>query len=167
MQLASRIKSRRWSVALAPTRARAFRRWSRRSQQTWRATTARPSGWRASAPGPPPPSRAVGYRPRSDCAGFTAPSRKLNDEIGLALADGRTSAVLAEKLRFVQGVGNDAVHPNLGADGELIEVTLEDLTVIISALDEFFDAFFVKPARHAAIMKSRAERKKGTGGATT
>ncbi len=99
--------------------------------------------------------------------GFTAASRKLNDEIGLALADGRTSAVLAEKLRFVQGVGNDAVHPNLGADGDLIEVTPEDLTVIISALDEFFDAFFVKPARHAAIMKARAERKKGTGGATT
>ncbi len=93
--------------------------------------------------------------------GFTVASKKLNDEIGLALADGRASSVLAEKLRFVQGVGNDAVHPNLGADGDLIEVTPEDLTVIIAALDEFFDAFFVKPARHAAIMKARAERKKG------
>lgn len=93
--------------------------------------------------------------------GFSAPSRKLNDEIGLALADGRTSAVLAEKLRFVQSVGNDAVHPNVGGDGDLIEVTPEDLTVIISALDEVFDAYFVKPARHAAIMKARAERKKG------
>ncbi|ACG72772.1 hypothetical protein AnaeK_1543 [Anaeromyxobacter sp. K] len=99
--------------------------------------------------------------------GFKAPSRKVNDEIGLALADGRTSALLAEKLRFVQGVGNDAVHPNLAADGDLIEVTPEDVTVIIAALDEFFDGFFVKPARHAAIMKARAERKKGTGGGTT
>lgn len=91
--------------------------------------------------------------------GFAAPSRKLNDEIALALADGRTSAVLAEKLRFVQSVGNDAVHPNLAADGDLIEVTPEDLTVIIAALEEFYDAFFVKPARHAAIMKARQERK--------
>lgn len=99
--------------------------------------------------------------------GFTAPSRMLNDEIALALADGRTSTVLAEKLRFVQVVGNDAVHPNPGADGDHIEVTREDLTVIIAALDEFFDAFFVKPARHAAIMKARVERKKGTGAATT
>jgi hypothetical protein len=98
--------------------------------------------------------------------GFTAPSRKLNDEIGLALADSRTSVVLAEKLRFVQGVGNDAVHPNLGADGDLIEVTLEDVMVIIAALDEFFDAFFVKPARHAAIMKAHQERKKGPVGPT-
>lgn len=96
--------------------------------------------------------------------GFQAPSGRLNDEIGLALVDGRTSSVLAEKLRFVQSVGNDAAHPNVGADGDLIEVTTEDLSVIISALDEFYDAYFVKPARHAAIMKAREERKKGQPG---
>lgn len=74
--------------------------------------------------------------------------------------------MLAEKLRFVQAVGNDAAHPNVDADGDLIEVRPEDLTVIIAALDEFFDAYFVKPARHAAIMKAREERKKGQGGPT-
>lgn len=93
--------------------------------------------------------------------GFEAPSRKLNDEIGLALADNRTSSLLAEKLRFVQRVGNDAAHPNLGADGDLIEVTPEDLTVIVATLDEFYDVYIVKPARHAAIMKAHEERKKG------
>jgi hypothetical protein len=91
--------------------------------------------------------------------GFRAPSNKLNDEIALALADSRTSTLLAEKLRFVQHVGNDAAHPSVDADGEFIEVTPEDLTVIIAALEEFYDAYFVKPERHAVIMKAREERK--------
>lgn len=93
--------------------------------------------------------------------GFKAPSKKLNDEIDLALKDPRTSSTLGEKLRFVQHVGNDAAHPNLDYLGDFIEVTPEDLEVIIAALDEFFDTYYVKPAKHAAVMKAREQRKKG------
>jgi hypothetical protein len=93
--------------------------------------------------------------------GFVAPSKKLNDEIELALKDPRTSTTLGEKLRFVQRVGNDAAHPNRDYLGDFIDVTTGDLEVSIAALDEFFDAYYVKPERHAALMKARDERKKG------
>jgi hypothetical protein len=93
--------------------------------------------------------------------GFKAPSKKLNDEIELALKDARTSSTLGEKLRFVQRVGNDAAHPNLDYVGDFIEVTPEDLEVIVAALDDFYDAYYVKPARHEALMRARDERKKG------
>jgi len=94
-------------------------------------------------------------------ASFTHPSRKLDKEIEVALQDPRTSATLGEKLRFVQHVGNDAAHPNVDFQGDLVEVTSEDLEVILAALEEFFDAYFVKPLRHAAVMEAQKKRKRG------
>ena len=93
--------------------------------------------------------------------GFNHPTKKLHQEISLALADNRMPSTLGEKLRFVQGAGNDAAHPNLDFQGDLIETTPEDLTLIFAALDELFDAFYVKPVRHAAIMQARAARRNG------
>jgi hypothetical protein len=88
--------------------------------------------------------------------GFKA--KKLYDEIELAEKDPRATPSLVEKLHFIREVGNDGAHPNIDAVGQIIDVTEDELDLLLAALDEFFDLFYVRPAKHTAVMQTRAAR---------
>jgi len=94
--------------------------------------------------------------------GFTAPSKKLVDEIDAADASSEMGSTLREKLHFVRKVGNDGAHPNYDHAGEIVDVTEDELVMLLETLDEFFDVFYVRPARHKAVMAARDARLKGT-----
>jgi hypothetical protein len=91
--------------------------------------------------------------------GFGASSNKLYDEIEVASQSPDTPTTLREKLHFVRDVGNDGAHPNLDYQGAFVEVEEDDLNLLFETLREFFDVFFVRPARHAATMEARKKRK--------
>jgi ribosomal protein S27AE len=80
--------------------------------------------------------------------------RSLEAEIELAEADKRSSATLVEKLHIVRHVGNYSVHPIATSTGDLLHVEPGELDAVFQALDEIFDAFYVKPTRHAAAVAS-------------
>ena len=89
-------------------------------------------------------------------SGFKA--RKLYEEIDLATASPETPSSLREKLHIAREIGNDAAHPNVEEDGSLIEVTDTDLEFLFSTLLEVFDVYFVRPAKHRALMEARKEK---------
>jgi hypothetical protein len=93
--------------------------------------------------------------------GFTHSSNRLEKEIEEAAKSPEAPSSLRDKLHFVRKVGNDGAHPNLDHAGEIVDVEPEDFAMLIQTLDEFFDVFYVRPARHAATMAAYAARKKG------
>jgi hypothetical protein len=90
-----------------------------------------------------------------------AKSRDLYDEIELATESKETPASLKDKLHFIRKVGADGAHPNPDHAGEIIDVTEDELVMLFETLDEFFDVYYVRPARHAAVMKAHEAKKKG------
>ena len=80
--------------------------------------------------------------------GFRA--RSLEQEIEKAEQAGKCSTVLAEKLHMVRMVGNYAAHGTPDDSGGFLTVEPGELEALFGALDEFFDVFYVKPARHEA-----------------
>jgi hypothetical protein len=93
--------------------------------------------------------------------GFTAPSKKLADEIKEAVKSPDAPSSLREKLTFIRELGNDGAHPNPDHAGEIVDVTEDEFQVLMEAVDEFFDVFYVRPAKHKAVMEGRRERVKG------
>jgi hypothetical protein len=93
--------------------------------------------------------------------GFKAPSKKLADEIKEAVKSPDAPSTLREKLTFIREVGNDGAHPNPDHAGEIVDVTEDEFKVLMEALDEFFDVFYVRPEKHKAIMEGRTKRVKG------
>jgi hypothetical protein len=92
--------------------------------------------------------------------GFTDPSKKLMKEIEAAESDPKMPSTLVEKLDFLRKVANDAAHPNYDRAGEIVDVTEDEVVMLLETLDEFFDQFYVKLARHKAIMDARHSRLK-------
>jgi Domain of unknown function (DUF4145) len=90
--------------------------------------------------------------------GFTHPSKKLYREIEVAEASPRLTAELVEKLQFLKDVGNDGAHPNYDYAGEIIDVQPNELEMLMETLGEFFDVFYVRPARHKKTMEERRAR---------
>ena len=93
--------------------------------------------------------------------GFIHQSKKLFNEIEVASKSPDMPTSLREKLHFIRDVGNDAAHPNSDRAGEIVDVTDDELTMLLESLDEFFDVFYVRPARHKAVMDARNVRVKG------
>jgi len=93
--------------------------------------------------------------------GFTHSSKKLVNEIEVASKSPDMPSTLREKLHFIREVGNDAAHPNYDHAGEIVDVTDDELTMLLESLDEFFEVFYVRPARHKAVMDARNARVKG------
>jgi hypothetical protein len=94
--------------------------------------------------------------------GFTHSSKKLVNEIELASKSPDVPSTLREKLHFIREVGNDAAHPNYNRAGEVVNVTDDELAMLLESLDEVFDVFYVRPARHKAVMDARKAHVKGT-----
>lgn len=51
-------------------------------------------------------------------------------------------------------VGNYAVHETSPQSGDLLEVEPGEVEALMAALDDFFDHFYVRPARHHAMLNA-------------
>ena len=73
---------------------------------------------------------------------------------------------LREKLHFLRDRGNVGAHPMRDHAGEIADVEEDELDMLFEVLDELFDVFYVRPARHKVVMdkqKASAELKKKKG----
>ena len=93
--------------------------------------------------------------------GFTHSSSKLQKEIEAAEKSPEMPSSLREKLDFLREVGNAGAHPNVDHAGEIVDVTEGEIEMLLEILDEFFDVFFVRPAKHQGIREAQKARVKG------
>jgi hypothetical protein len=82
--------------------------------------------------------------------GFNAPSKKLFDEIELALKSHLPTGV-ADMLHYVREVGNLAAHPLKDENtGTIVDVEPGEADANLDALDLLFDHYFVAPVKAKA-----------------
>jgi hypothetical protein len=87
----------------------------------------------------------------------------LYKEIEAAAESNDAPSSLREKLHFLRDKGNVGAHPIRDHAGEIADVDELELSMLFEVLDELFDVFYVRPARHKAVMdkhKAAAELKK-------
>jgi hypothetical protein len=93
--------------------------------------------------------------------GFRA--KTLEKEIGLAEGDANCTPTLRQSLHLVRMVGNYAAHPTEDGAGSLLNVEPGEVEALFGALDDFFDAFYVRPSRHQEMIAAINQKLQGAG----